>query len=62
MKKLLVIIALAAITTVGCATGTRDNNKETGVEKASSLSQNDDGGTSLIGKDQFVKKVWNYEE
>ncbi len=62
MKKLVVIIALAAITTVGCAAEPRDKNKGTGIEKASSLSQNDDGETSLIGKDQFVKKVWNYEE
>jgi thioredoxin len=54
---------LAAITTVGCTTGNSKTNKEAKGTTSQSVSQEGEkGGTSLITKDQFLKKVWNFEE
>ncbi|HKJ42689.1 MAG TPA: thioredoxin domain-containing protein [Sunxiuqinia sp.] len=63
MKKLLFLIALAAITTVGCATGSGKANSKDEAEKSEAVSQGgDEGGSSLITKDEFLKKIWNYKE
>jgi thioredoxin len=63
MNKLLFVMALAAITTIGCTTGNSKTNGETKSESSQAVSQEGEkGGTSLITKEQFLKKVWNFEE
>ena len=64
MKKLLFLIALAAITTVGCATGNGKPEKTNGNGESQLVAQGDDGqdGSSMITKDQFLKEVWNYKD
>ncbi|TDO05281.1 thioredoxin domain-containing protein [Sunxiuqinia elliptica] len=60
MRKLLAMIALAAITTAGCANGNTSENKES--SKKTTVAQDKDGGTTLISKDQFLSNVWNYQD
>ncbi len=63
MKKLLALIALAAITTAGCASGNGKTNDKSADIKTASISQDvKQGGTVLISKNEFLKEVWNYEE
>lgn len=63
MKKLLAVIALAAVTTVGCATGNGKTNDKSAESKTVRVSQDEkEGGTVLISKSEFLKEVWNYEE
>ncbi len=63
MKKLLVVIALAAITTAGCATGNGNTTDKITETQSTSVSQDEkQGGTVLISKDEFLKEVWNYQE
>lgn len=63
MKKFLAVIALAAVTTAGCATGNGKTNDETAETQTASVSQDEkQGGTVLISKDEFLKEVWNYQE
>lgn len=63
MKKLLFLIALAAITTVGCATGNGKPGKSNGNTESKTVSQDgEQGGSSLITKDQFIKEIWNYQD
>lgn len=64
MKKLLFIIALAAITTAGCATGNGENKAKAEKIQTQTVSENNtkDGGSTLITKEKFLKEVWNYEE
>jgi thioredoxin len=63
MKKLLAVIALAAVTTAGCATGNGKTNDTSAEIKTVNVSQDEkQGGTVLISKNEFLKEVWNYEE
>lgn len=63
MKKLFAVIALAAVTTVGCASGNGKTNDSISNTPSTTVSPNkEEGGTSLISKDEFLKQVWNYEE
>ncbi|WP_299579206.1 thioredoxin domain-containing protein [uncultured Sunxiuqinia sp.] len=63
MKKLFAVIALAAVTTVGCASGNGKTNDPISNTPSTTISQDkEEGGTSLISKDEFLKQVWNYEE
>ncbi len=63
MRKLLFLITLAAITTVSCATENGKSKENSTESKTVSVAQaGDEGGTSLISKDKFLKEVWNYEE
>lgn len=62
MKKFVSIIVLAAIIMIACSTGNSKTNDEGASTKNQAVSQNDEGGTSLITKDEFLKEVWNYKE
>lgn len=63
MKKLFFLIALAAITTMGCATGSGSSNSKDEAAKGETVSQDgEQGGASLITKDEFLKKIWNYND
>lgn len=63
MNRLFFVIALAAVTIIGCSTGNSKTNKETAGAVAQTVSQEGEkGGTSLINKEQFLKKVWNYQD
>ncbi|MGQ7870029.1 thioredoxin domain-containing protein [Sunxiuqinia sp. sy24] len=63
MKKLLVIIALAAVTATGCATGNGKTSDPLQNNPSATIAQDGhQGGTSLISKEQFLKQIWNYEQ
>ena len=63
MRKLLFLIALAAVTSMGCATGNgKTNNEGKNTESKTVSLDGEQGGTSLITKEQFIKEVWNYQE
>lgn len=60
MRKLIFILSLAALGFQACAS---ENGKANQAGKASvSETKANEGGTTLITKDQFLKEVWNYNE
>ncbi|MGD9931416.1 MAG: thioredoxin domain-containing protein [Mangrovibacterium sp.] len=60
MRKLVFILSLAAFSFQACAA---ENGKANPANKASvSEAKANEGGTTLITKDQFLKEVWNYNE
>ena len=58
MKKILFIVALAAISFQSCASG--DNNAKNESTQGTMVS--DSKSDRLITKEQFIKTVWNFEE
>ena len=58
MKKILFIVALAAISFQSCASG--DNNTKN--ESAEGTMVSESKSDRLITKEQFIKTVWNFEE
>ncbi|WP_345894128.1 thioredoxin family protein [Gaoshiqia sediminis] len=60
MRKLVFILSLAALSFQACAA---ENGKANPADIASvSETKANEGGTTLITKDQFLKEVWNYNE
>jgi len=55
MKQILIALTLSFATLAGCATDnkTAQSEEKTGTEEKV---------VSLIGKEQFLKEVWNYEQ
>lgn len=62
MTRLLFVLAFAVFSFQSCASG--EGNKTAGGKRDAGVVQTmaDEGTTPLITKDQFLKKIWNYNE
>ena len=63
MKKLVFILAIAAITLQGCNKSQANNNgSDTSGKETASVSNAPDGGTVKLTKTKFLAEVWDYEK
>ncbi len=63
MKKLVFILAIAAISLQGCNKSQANNNgSDASGKETASVSNTPDGGTVKLTKSKFLAEVWDYEK